>query len=52
MHISNDLNGIHFVTDDDKNFGVAYIQVPTRNDFELARKYDGKKLDKRYIEGL
>lgn len=49
VQISND--GIHFITDDQNNFGVAYIQLPTRKDYERVQKYDRKKLGDRYIEG-
>lgn len=51
VHILNDLDGIHFIIDDENNFGVAYIQLPTRNDYEIAKKYHRKKLEERYIEG-
>lgn len=51
MHISHDLDGIHFITDDENNVGVAYIQLPTRKDYDLAQSYHHKKLEERYIEG-
>lgn len=51
VHILHGLNGIHFITDDENNFGVAYIQLPTRQDYEVAQTYHRKKLDERYIEG-
>lgn len=50
VQISND--GIHFITDDENNFGVAYIQLPTRKDYERVQKFDRKKLGDRYIEGM
>ncbi|XP_031625949.1 uncharacterized protein LOC116342460 [Contarinia nasturtii] len=52
VHIMNGLDGIHFIADDENNYGVAYIQLPTRKDYELARKFDRKKLNERYIEVL
>ncbi|XP_055294776.1 G-rich sequence factor 1-like [Sitodiplosis mosellana] len=52
VHILNGLDGIHFITDDENNFGVAYIQLPTRQDYEVAQTYHRKKLDERYIEVL
>lgn len=51
VHISHDLDGIHFITDDENNVGVAYIQLPTRKDYDLAQSYHHKKLEERYIEG-
>lgn len=51
VHILHGLDGIHFITDDENNFGVAYIQLPTRQDYEIAQMYHRKKLDERYIEG-
>lgn len=51
VHILHGLDGIHFITDDENNFGVAYIQLPTRQDYEIAQTYHRKKLDERYIEG-
>lgn len=51
VRISHDLDGIHFITDDENNVGVAYIQLPTRKDYELAQAHHHKKLDERYIEG-
>lgn len=47
----NGLDGIHFISDDENNYGVAYVQLPTKKDYDLARKFDRKKLDERYIEG-
>lgn len=51
VHISNDLDGIHFITDDQQNFGVAYIQLPTRKDYEYIQTFHRKKIGDRYIEG-
>lgn len=51
INILNGLDGIHFITDDEHNFGVAFIQLPTRGDYESAKKYHRKKLEERYIEG-
>lgn len=51
VNILHDLDGIQFITDDENNFGVAYIQLPTRKDYELAQAYHRHKLDERYIEG-
>lgn len=51
IKILNDLDGIHFISDDQNNFGVAYIQLATKKDYELAQGYHKKKMDGRYIEG-
>lgn len=51
VNISHGLDGIHFITDDENNFGVAYIQLPTRQDYEIAQTFHRKKLDERYIDG-
>lgn len=51
VHISNDLDGIHFITDDENNFGVAYVQLPTRKDYDQAQKLNHKQLGDRYVEG-
>lgn len=51
VNIYNGLDGIHFVTDDENNFGVAYIQLSSRKDYDLAQSFHRKKLDERYIEG-
>lgn len=51
VQISNELDGIHFITDDQHNFGVAYIQLPTRKDYERVQSFHRKKLGDRYIEG-
>lgn len=51
VHISNELDGIHFITDDEHNFGVAYIQLPTRKDYESIQTFHRKKIGDRYIEG-
>lgn len=51
VHILNDLDGIYFITDDENNFGVAYIQLPTRNDYEQAQKFHHMQLGDRYVEG-
>lgn len=52
VRISNGLDGIHFITDDQNNFGVAYIQLPTRKDYERAQNFHHKLLDERYVEGM
>lgn len=51
VHISNGLDGIYFITDDENNFGVAYIQLPTRKDYDQAQKFHHKLLGDRYVEG-
>lgn len=51
VQISNELDGIHFITDDQHNFGVAYIQLATRKDYERVQSFHRKKLGDRYIEG-
>lgn len=51
VHISNGFDGIHFITDDQNNFGVAYIQLPTRKDYDRAQNFHHKLLGDRYVEG-
>lgn len=51
VKLFNDLNGIHFISDDQNNFGVAYVQLASKKDYELAQRFHKKKLDERYIEG-
>lgn len=51
VHISNGSDGIYFITDDQNNFGVAYVQLSTRKDYERAQKFHHKQLGDRYVEG-
>lgn len=51
VKLFEDLNGIHFISDDQNNFGVAYVQLASKKDYELAQRFHKKKLDGRYIEG-
>lgn len=50
VQIHNGLDGIHFITDDQSNVGVAFVEFASKKYFEQALKYHKKKLDERYIE--
>lgn len=52
VKIHNGLDGIHFITDDQSNVGVAFVEFASKNHFEQALLYHKKKLDERYIEVL
>lgn len=52
VKILNDLNGIHFITDDQNaEHGVAYIEFASKKYHDMALGYHNRKLGERYIEG-
>lgn len=50
--IHNGLDGIHFITDDQNNVGVAFVEFVSKKHFEQALTYHKRKLEERYIEVL
>lgn len=52
VKIHNGLDGIHFITDDQSNVGVAFVEFASKKLFEQALTFHKKKLDERYIEVL
>lgn len=54
VNILNGENGIHLVTfaaNSSRPLGEAYIQLASKDDFELAQTFNRQNLGSRYIEG-
>lgn len=51
INILGGVSGIHFIPDDPNMVGVAYVQVGSKKDYDLAKGYHRKNLDGRYIDG-
>lgn len=51
-NIKNGTMGVHLViTKEGRPSGVAYLELESQDDMELAYKKDGQYLGERYIEG-
>lgn len=51
INILGGVSGIHFIPDDPNMVGVAYVQVTSKKDYDLAKGRHRKNLDGRYIDG-